>query len=55
MTEYCQKEWLTALLRCHDLLNLPEFHMDRKALRGQKNMGSCAMGLVSAACGGNPV
>ena len=52
-TKECEKEWEEAFEICRELLARP--HPPRGLTGGHKDLYNCARGLVSEACGGNPV
>jgi RHS repeat-associated protein len=49
----CEAEWVAAIEMCRELLSRP--HPPRGLTGGHKDVMNCARGLVSEACGGNPV
>jgi hypothetical protein len=49
----CDKEWADAYADCQKLLALP--HPPRSMTGGYTDLHDCARGLVSEACGGNPL
>ena len=53
MTKKCQKEWQDARDTCEAELAKP--HPSRSITGGYTDIAGCAKGLVSEACGGNPV
>ena len=49
----CDQEWRDARTKCAELLSQP--NPPRGVTGGYKNIEDCAKGLVSEACGGNPI
>jgi hypothetical protein len=49
----CEEEWKEAREMCREMLSRP--HPPRGMTGGYKDIENCARGLVSEACGGNPV
>lgn len=49
----CDKEWRDARQKCMEELSKP--NPAPSVTGGYKDIENCARGLVSAACGGNPV
>ncbi len=49
----CAREWSEAYQTCRELLEKP--NPPKGITGGYKNLNDCARGLVSEACGGNPL